>query len=154
MKKYLVIAATAVFLGVGILSFAQNPQAAQPERKTVLAYKDELKLTDAQVGKVKAILGEFDESSKATYGKAAEVDGEARKLLESNGDINEIGNKIKDSFALQAQLVINEIVAGRKIDAVLTPEQAKQWKDIRIEEIKKAQEAMRQQPTMPVQAAK
>jgi hypothetical protein len=69
--------------------------------------------------------------------KLITLDKELKELLEKEGDLGEIKKRIKEIYSLRAEMVINEIEAGRKIDKVLNKEQKEKWKQIRRGNIKK-----------------
>jgi len=115
------------------LSFAENQNQTQPQRRvyTILDFKDELKLSQEQVEKIRKIIDEFEKRAKPLRERVVAQDREIRELLEREADLKEIRGKIKENFSLRADLLIMEIEAGRKIDGVLTPEQLKKWREIR-----------------------
>ena len=109
-----------------------NPQAQpQAQRKTVLDFKEELNLTREQEERIKRVIEGFQKKERELTEKMRVLDGEIRKLLEENGDIKEIEKRLKELFQLRAQVVIEEIKAGREIDKVLNAEQREKWRKIR-----------------------
>jgi len=60
------------------------------------------------------------------------LDKELKELFEKEGKLSEIRKKIREIFNLRAEMVFNEIEAGRKIDEVLNKEQKEKWKEIRM----------------------
>jgi len=121
------------------VSFSQQPPQGKPEvvRKTILDFRDELKLTEDQVKSIKKIIDEFETKNRPLLEKLIALDKELKELLEKEGDLGEIKKKIKEIYSLRAEMVINEIEAGRKIDKVLNKEQKEKWKQIRRGNIKK-----------------
>jgi Spy/CpxP family protein refolding chaperone len=117
-----------------------QPKAqAQPQiqRKTILDFKDELKLTEDQVKSIKKIIDEFEGKNRPLLEKLIALDKELKELLEKEGDLGEIRKRIKEIYSIRADMVINEIETGRKIDKVLNKEQKEKWKQIRRGNIKK-----------------
>lgn len=115
-------------------SFAQNTTQGQVQvlqRKTILDFNEELKLTGAQEEKIKKVIDGFERRTREFQWRMAKLDEELRKLLEEEGDIKEIEKRVNEIFNLRARLVVEEIKAGREIDKVLNEEQRKKWKDIR-----------------------
>jgi hypothetical protein len=53
-------------------------------------------------------------------------------LLEKEGDLGEIKKRIREIYSLRAEMIFNEIEAGRKIDKVLNKEQKEKMKLIRV----------------------
>jgi Spy/CpxP family protein refolding chaperone len=117
----------------------QPKEQAQPQiqRKTILDFKDELKLSEAQVKSIKTIIDEFERKNRTLMDKFLALDKELKELLEKEGDLGEIRKRIKEIFSIRAEMVINEIEARRKIDKVLNKEQKEKWKQIRRGNIKK-----------------
>ena len=111
----------------------QPKEQAQPQiqRKTILDFKDELKLSEAQVKSIKTIIDEFERKNRTLMDKFLALDKELKELLEKEGDLGEIRKRIKEIFSIRAEMVINEIEARRKIDKVLNKEQKEKWKQIR-----------------------
>jgi len=117
-----------------------QPQSqAQPQiqRKTILDFKDELKLSEAQVKSIKIIIDEFERKNRTLMDKFLALNKELKELLEKEGDLGEIRNRIKEIYGIRAEMIFNEIEAGRKIDKVLNKEQKEKWKQIRRGNIKK-----------------
>jgi hypothetical protein len=113
-----------------------QPQVqAQPQiqRKTILDFKDELKLSEAQVKSIKTIIDELEKKNRTLMDKFLVLDKELKELLEKEGDLG----RIKEIFSIRAEMIFNEIEAGRKIDKVLNKEQKEKWKQIRRGSIKK-----------------
>jgi Spy/CpxP family protein refolding chaperone len=157
VKRYAVMAVLVIFVCMSPSVFAQTKPAAKPveqraEGNTILDYKEELKLTEVQQEKIKAVMYELGESNKKLYTKATAVDQQLRKLLEEAGEMKDISGKVKESFMIKAQVVITGIEMGRKLEGILTPEQQKQWKDMRIAEMKKMQEEMKRRNTLSGEA--
>ncbi len=108
-------------------------------RKTILAFKDQLKLTPRQVKKIKKLLDDMNKKNKEITKEIAKLNKELNELFKKNGDLGEIKRKIKKIYSLLADLRINDIETGRKIDKILTPSQRKKWKEIRIQSLKTIQ---------------
>jgi len=106
-------------------------------RKTILDFKDELKLNEEQVKSIKKIIDEFEVKNEGLFQKVSVLDKELKELLEKEGELSEIRKKIREIFSLRAEMIFNEIEAGRKIDKVLNKEQKERWKQIRRGNIKK-----------------
>jgi len=106
-------------------------------RKTILDFKQELKLTEDQVKSIKKIIDEFETKNRPLLEKLIALDKELKELLEKEGDLGEIKKRIKEIYNLRAEMVINEIEAGRKIDKILNKEQKEKWKQIRSGGIKR-----------------
>ncbi|GAQ94508.1 LTXXQ motif family protein [Thermodesulfovibrio aggregans] len=110
---------------------AQPQVQPQVQRKTVLDFKEELKLTRDQEERIKKIIEGFQKREREISEKMRLLDGEIRKSLEENGEIKEIEKKVKELFQSRAEVVIEEIKAGREIDRVLNAEQREKLRKIR-----------------------
>ena len=86
---------------------------------------------------IKKIIDEFETKNRPLLEKLIALDKELKELLEKEGDLGEIKKKIKEIYSLRAEMIFNEIEAGRKIDKVLNKEQKEKWKQIRRGNIKK-----------------
>lgn len=116
------------------LVYAQNVTQGQVQafqRKTILDFKEELKLTKEQEEKIRKIIADFEQRVRALNERAVKVDREIEELLEKGGEVKEVERKVKELFSLRADAVIEEIKAGRAIDKLLNEEQRKKWKEIR-----------------------
>jgi len=100
-------------------------------RKTILDFKEELKLTKEQEEKIRKIISEFEQKVKGINERAVKVDREIGELLEKDAEMKEIEKKVKELFSLRAEAVIEELKAGRVIDKLLNEEQRKKWREIR-----------------------
>ncbi|MEM3688208.1 Spy/CpxP family protein refolding chaperone, partial [Saccharolobus sp.] len=100
-------------------------------RKTILDFKEELKLTKEQEEKIRKIISEFEQKVRQINERAVKVDREIGELLEKDAEMKEIEKKVKELFSLRAEAVIEELKAGRAIDKLLNEEQRKKWREIR-----------------------
>jgi Spy/CpxP family protein refolding chaperone len=110
---------------------AQPMTQSQVQRRTILDFKEGLKLTREQEEKIKRIIEGFQKKKRDLTERMRVLDGEIRKLLEENGEMREIEKKVKELFQLRAQVVIEDIKAGREIDKVLNVEQREKWRKIK-----------------------
>ncbi len=113
-----------------LVSLAQ-PQA-QTERKTILDFKEQVGLSGEQEEKIRKIIQDFETKSAQISEKVENQRKKVLSLLKEEADIKDIQKEIKTLFSLRADLVIEEIKAGREIDKLLTPEQLKKWREIKI----------------------
>ncbi len=116
------------------ISFAQQQGQGPPVKKTaktILDFKDELKLSSAQINKLTVIIESFKKNVQPLTEKIISKDKQIRGLLNKGGDLTVIKAKVKEDFSMKADLVIMEIEAGRDINGVLTPEQLAKWNEIK-----------------------
>ncbi len=112
----------------------KNPAVRGP--RTILDYKDQLKLTNDQVEKIKAILFDLENRERALRRDLARMNREVLALLaegaKKQGSLNldDVKKKIRQSFQIRAEMAIAEIEAAEKINRLLTPAQFEKWKKI------------------------
>jgi hypothetical protein len=98
--------------------------------KTIFDYKAEINMSDEQEAKIKQELSDLEKEIRVMRAKLTIIDSEAQTLLEKDGDMTQLKNKVKEAYDIQASMRIADIEASRKINAVLRPEQLKKWKEI------------------------
>jgi septal ring factor EnvC (AmiA/AmiB activator) len=136
MKHYFV-KVVAIFFGVllttgfcAAIVQAQEGQQQQQAGKTIFDYKAELNLTDDQVKKIKDNLADLDKEVRVSRAKLTLIDVDLQKLMEKEGDMNEIKKKVNEAYEIQAAIKIADLEAARKINGVLKPDQLKKWREI------------------------
>jgi len=138
MFKTVILLIIFIFIfPLNLFSQQVSQRKSEVVRKTILDFKDELKLNEEQVRSIKKIIDEFEVKNEGLFQKVSVLDKELKELLEKEGELSEIRKKIREIFSLRAEMVFNEIEAGRKIDKVLNKEQKERRKQIRRGEIKK-----------------
>jgi len=132
MKRVFLITC-ALLLLIPAWIFAQQPPSSpvRPKPKTVLDFKEELGLKTPQLEKLKAIIDNFEKAAQPLREKIVSQNREIRQLLDKEADLSVVKPKLREVFSLQADLMVLELEAGRKIERELTPEQLNKWKAIR-----------------------
>ena len=105
--------------------------------KTIFDYKSDINMTDEQEAKIKEQLVDLEKEIRVMRAKLTIIDSEAQALLEKEGDITQLKNKVKEAYDVQASMRIADIEAARKINSVLKPDQLKKWKEIQAASRKK-----------------
>ena len=124
------VAVTVVFLSLWV-NDALSQEARKAEAvKTIFDYRDELKLSDDQVKKIRENLSALDKEVRVLRAKLTLVEVDLENLLEKEGDMAQIKSKVKEVFDIQASIRIADIETSRKINAVMTPAQLKKWREI------------------------
>jgi hypothetical protein len=111
---------------------AQQPAPAQTPTPghTIFDYKAELNLSDKQEDDIRALLADLNKEVRLGNAKLTIVNSELEELVKTEGDVEQIRKKVKEAFDLQANVKFDDIVATRKINRVLSPEQLKRWRSI------------------------
>jgi len=132
----LVLAVTVVLASFPL--YAQ--QAPQQKGKTILNYKDDLKLTNAQVEKIKACLFDLERELQELRGKLASVNAEISRLLQQGAEkqgnvrLSEVEAKTREAYQIRGNMAVAGIRTAEKINGALTPEQFEKWKKINIKD--------------------
>jgi len=113
-----------------ISPFFSYAQKAATTPKTVLDFKDELKLSDSQAKEIRAIIADFEKKVEELQKKLVFFKNEATGLLKKDGDFKDVKKNVKGYHDTMAELEIANLEAGRKIRQALTAEQFKMWKEI------------------------
>jgi len=105
--------------------------------KTILDYKDDLKLTQRQVKEIKAYLFDLERRQAELRRELVLVNKEIRELLgqgvkeKGSLDLEKVRERIRRAFGIRAEMVIAEIETAEKINRLLSVEQFERWKEIR-----------------------
>jgi hypothetical protein len=59
------------------------------------------------------------------------LDADIRDLVDKEGDLPVIKNKLNERAGILTTMTYQDIISARKINKVLTPEQERQWKEIK-----------------------
>jgi NH3-dependent NAD+ synthetase len=112
-----------------------NAQTAPPPERgrTIFDYKKDLNLSDRQEQDIKNILEDLNKEIRVTRAKATLIDVEIGDLIKKEGDLEQIRKRLRELYDLEIALKMADIVAGRKINGTLSPEQLKRWKAIQAE---------------------
>ena len=111
-------------------AIAQNQPQGQQQARTIFDFKQELNLTDRQAQEIRTVIEDLNKDVVVTRAKLTLIDVEASDLIKSEGDVEQIKRKLRDASDLQISLRIADIVATRKINKTLSPEQLKRWREI------------------------
>lgn len=112
-------------------AFAQQAAApAATERNTIFDYKAELKLTDQQEQQIRQFLTELSGSLDLQRARITIATHELAELLKKEAPLEQIKKQLEQEAALRAALSYEDISASRRINAVLSAEQLKHWRNI------------------------
>lgn len=115
-------------------------QATQSQVKTILDYKDDLKLTGDQVEKIKSYMFDLQKEIQNLTVKLNAVNTEILKLLDQGAEkqgslkLSEVEAKIREAHQVRADMAIAEIRTAEKINRILTVEQYEKWKKLTKEQ--------------------
>jgi hypothetical protein len=112
-----------------------QPQSqAQPQiqRKTILDFKDELKLSEKQVKDIERLLQMYFKKEKEFADKIRERERRLNELLSQGGEMKEGKRLAKEIYCLRGELWAEELETAKKIDDMLNDEQKRKWRELRV----------------------
>jgi len=142
-------AALAGVLLIGMLlstqGYAQTTQPSTDQKTTIFDYKKELKLTDEQEQKIRQLLLDLSKQLQIEQAKLTLAHADLEELIKKEAELEKIKEAVNREAAIRAGITYADLAAGRHINAVLTPAQLKQWREIQ----EKARQAQRQPKNDP-----
>ena len=116
-----------IFGTVGV-SYAKSNQSLKG--KTIFDYKQELKLTNKQISKIKSALIGLNKKVTLLKAKLVIANSDLNKLIKSKGDISSIDKKLREIFDYRRGIIIDDLIASRTIKGTLSKKQLQKWKEI------------------------
>jgi len=112
----------------------QPKEQAQPQiqRKTILDFKDELKLSEKQVKDIEKLLQGYFKKEKEFADKIRERERRLNELLSHGGEMREVKKLAKELYCLRGELWAEELETAKKIDDTLNDEQKRKWRELRV----------------------
>jgi len=112
----------------------QSKEQAQPQiqRKTILDFKDELKLSEKQVKDIERLLQVYFKKEKEFADKIRERERRLNELLSQGGEMREVKKLAKELYCLRGELWAEELDTAKKIDDMLNDEQKIKWRELRV----------------------
>lgn len=126
-----VVMAAMIMLGLTGIVFAQADQAPQ-QGATIFSFQKELGLSDKQVEGLKALMNDLTENAAAKNQELAKLHQDLAKMLQNKEDIKKVRGQLQKIANMQVDNSVHNIEVTRKAEAILTPDQWKQWKTIQI----------------------
>ncbi len=148
MKKFKTTALAGVLLTAMLVPMPGHSQTTQPstdQKNTIFDYKKELKLTDEQEQKIRQLLLELSKKLQIEQAKLTLANADLEELLKKEAELEKIKEAVNREAAIRAEITYADLAAGRRINAVLTPAQLKQWREIQ----EKARQAQKQPKSDP-----
>jgi len=134
---FIVYIITFLLLGFSPLFAQAQPQPkaqAQPQiqRKTILDFKDELKLSEKQVKDIERLLQVYFKKEKEFADKIRERERRLNELLSQGGEMKEVKRLAKEIYCLRGELWGEELETAKKIEDMLNDEQKRKWRELRV----------------------
>lgn len=132
---YRLIGLIGLLLGWLLLGSAQSsvPQAGVPTvtaKHTIFDYKPDLLLTDQQEQEIRQILAGLARELDLQRARLTLATHELAELLKREAPLRQIKQQLELEAAIRAALSYEDIAASRRINAILSPEQLSQWRNI------------------------
>jgi Spy/CpxP family protein refolding chaperone len=108
----------------------EKTAAPQAETKTIFSFQKELGLTDKQVADIKTLTMSLKDSMTETTKQITALRQDLNKMVIGKEDIKKIRAVLQKVANIQVDNTCRDLEVSRKVEAVLTPVQWSQWKDI------------------------
>lgn len=117
------------FLALGGASFAQKaPQGKKI--KTLVDYRAELGLTDAQVSDITEALRSFKTNVTEQRKLLTQSEQEYSKLVSDHAPLDQVKQKLRQVTDANFNLRYADVLTSRKVEGILSTEQLSKWRDI------------------------
>ncbi|GMU56133.1 MAG: hypothetical protein AMXMBFR33_52790 [Candidatus Xenobia bacterium] len=110
---------------------------AEPGPRSLVDFRQELKLSGQQVEAITSTLQRFQEENATLRFKLNVAERETASLVERRGDLAAIKANLKQASDLQYQMRLLDLETSRKLEGILSPEQLKRWQAIQAKERRK-----------------
>ncbi len=117
-----------------ILLLALLMATAWAEPKSLVDFRQELKLSDRQVEAITSTLQRFQEENVTLRFKLGVAERETASLVERRGDLAAIKANLKQASDLEYQMRLLDLETSRRVEEILSPEQLKRWQAIQSKE--------------------
>ena len=131
MKKIVMLALLAGFFLTPVL--AQKPATAEAHKesvKTLIDYRAELGLEEAQVREIKDALTSFQVTVKTQRAALVQQEKEFKQLLLSEAPLSDLKSKLRQISDTRFNLRYADVLTSRRVNDALSEEQMKQWRAI------------------------
>lgn len=125
-----------VLLLAGLLSpaaLAQQSGAAKPAKKTVktmISYKDQLNLSDAQVKEIETAFTSYQANVNQQRKELASLEQEFKALVQGKAPLPEIKSKLRQITDTRFRLRFSDVLTSRRVSDALSAEQMTKWREI------------------------
>ena len=105
---------------------------AQLQIPTILTYKDQLGLSDAQVKLIRDAVEDFRQQAVTLSGKIKTTEAALEKDLAAHAELPVVKQKLQAYYDARCALHYADLAMGRKLEGVLSAEQLKQWRALQL----------------------
>ncbi len=133
-----------------VVPAAAAPVAQPAEGKTIFSFQKELGLTDKQVTDIKTLTGGLKDALLAKTQQITILRQDLNKMVSEREEIKKIRAQLQKIADIQVDNTCRDLEVSRKVEAVLSAEQWKQWKGIQ----EKTRAEVQAKAVVPLSAAK
>lgn len=106
------------------------PASADAVKTTIFDYQKEIGLKDQQVDDIRQKIIDLQRSIKKINANLTLLNLDIEDINRNNGDFDTLKKKVKDAYALVADLKIIDFKTTRDINAIMEAKQLKKWRKI------------------------
>lgn len=117
---------------------AQEPQQPQQRPRTMVDFRDELKLSKQQVTDIVTALKRFQDDGTTGRLKLMAAECETAALIQRHADLVDIKDSLKQLTDLRYDLRVLDVETSRKVESILSPDQYAKWQAIQVRERSKS----------------
>ena len=111
---------------------------AKEKVRTMLDFRQEIGLTDQQQKSISSLLETLGQRLSSLQEKNKALRGEAKLLIDKDGELEEIRSKLVDLANNQVEAQMLDLTTARKVNHLLTKEQVQRWTAIQAREARSA----------------
>lgn len=111
--------------------------SAEPSTTSIVTYKKELGLTDAQVKSIQQVMDDYRKQAGPLDANVRSAEAQANADLTSHADLPAIKAHLKAYYDARFELHYADLASGRRLESLLTKEQLERWRTLQAEARKK-----------------
>jgi len=130
------------FLLVALLTSLGLPALCEPPKiKTIFDYKQELSLSDEQIQAMKSALIKLNGNLQNHQAKLKQLEAEFHTLIVQEASLEEAKAKLQQIAEATVAMRLTDFETSKSINATLTPEQKKKWRELQAKTRQQASSA-------------
>ena len=114
-------------------ALAQQSGAAKPAKKTVktmISYKEQLNLSDAQIKEIETALTSYQATVTQQRTTLGTLEQEFKSLVQGKAPLPDIKSKLRQITDTRFQLRYSDVLTSRRVSDALSTEQMAKWREI------------------------
>lgn len=110
-----------------------------PPVPTLVTYRKELGLTDAQVASIQKMVDEFRQQAGTLTKSVKTAEAQVNADLAARAELPTLKTHLQAYYDARCQLHFADLASGRRLEQLLTKEQLERWRALQAEARKKSQ---------------